>query len=177
MANTDNPQGLVYKMGGNPAIVEVSVDASNSAAIGINDGYIIETDGSVARVAAGSGVILSGVAEGFKDSTGKSISYLPASTAGTIIAKKIDPSMIFEIQADSGTALTVAAVGATADLVVANCDTTTGVSKIELDSSNVGTGQQVRIIGISSAIGNAWGEHVKLLVQIAENTSISNASV
>lgn len=177
MANIDNPRGLEYQYGGNPVMREVSVDASNGARIGLNDGVILEADGNVARVAAGSGAILSDVVQGIKNSDGETINYLPASTAGTLIVKKIDPSMVFKIQADSGTAVALAAVGATADLVVADCSTVSGVSRIELDSSNIGTGQQVRIIGKDGDPNNAYGEHVDLLVQVCENASISNTSV
>ena len=69
------------------------------------------------------------------------------------------------------------AVGATADLVVADCSTVSGVSRIELDSSNIGTGQQVRIIGKDGDPNNAYGEHVDLLVHVCENASISNTRV
>jgi len=41
--------------------------------------------------------------------------------------------------------------------------------KNELDSSDIGTGAQLKIIGLHPVAGNAWGEHSKLVVMFNEH--------
>ena len=116
------------------------------------------------------------VATGFKNTDGKSISYLSGSTAGTVIGIPVK-NQLFAIQADIGTALTVAARHATANHVVTAGDTDTGVSNIELDASDVGTGIQMRILNKLDEPNNSWAEHVDLVVEFTENASESAASI
>ena len=70
---------------------------------------------------------------------------MAGSTAGTVIGIPVK-NQLFAVQADSSTALTVAARHATANHAVTAGDTDTGVSNVELDASDVGTGVQMRIL-------------------------------
>lgn len=175
MANVDNPFGFRL-VSGPREIVELNIDASNASRLGKGDPLKMEADGGYARLATEElcAYIIDG---GFKDSNGQSINYLAASTAGTCNGIKVVPGQVWACQADSGTALTSAAINATADIVAGDCSTTTGISVYELDSSNVGTGQQVRILGLLKDPNNSFAEHADLLVEWSENASTSNVSV
>lgn len=176
MANPDKPFGfkLVTSKGGNTALQKYSVDASNAAIIGLGDPISIEADGGVARSAADDGVIVVGVVARIEDSDGKAIKRLAASTAGTVYVIPAEGN-VFEVQADSGTTLTAAAINATANFVVTgDADSTTGISQVELDSSDVGTGLQLRILGL--APGSSWAEHAKLLVAFNESVGYAGSA-
>lgn len=167
MANIDGPKGFVPI--GDPITQEYSVDASNGAIIGKGDPIIGEADGNVARAAATSGVAIVAVAVGFKNTDGQAVTHLPASTAGTVIAVPIVGKQRFRVQSDSGTSVTLADVHATADLAIANADTTTGISNVELDASDIGTGTTFRIDGLDKTVGNAFGEHADLTGYFVES--------
>ena len=179
MANVDAPRGfrpLGSIDGGSYQTLEYGVDSSNSLAIFKGDPLTLEADGYVKQSAADDGVLVHAVATGFKNTDGKSRSYLSGSTAGTVIGIPVK-NQLFAIQADSGTALTVAARHATANHVVTAGDTDTGVSNIELDASDVGTGIQMRILNKLDEPNNSWAEHVDLVVEFTENASESAASI
>ena len=64
-----------------------------------------------------------------------------------------DPHQVFEIQGDGASAQTD--VMQTADVVVGSGSTVTGVSAMELDSTDIGTGANLVIIGFSGKIGRS----------------------
>ena len=66
------------------------------------------------------------------------------------------PDLVFEIQEDSVSSnIAAAAVGNNADIAVTAGSTTTGTSKMELDSDGVGTSAaQLRILGLSDREDN-----------------------
>ncbi len=174
MANVDYAFG--FRCISDPSeVVKLEIDASNATTIGKGDPLTMEADGGYKRSATGE--LVAYIAQSFKNSNGESISYLPASTAGTITGIKVVPGQLWAAQADSGTALTSAAINATCDITAANADTNTGVSKYELDSSNVGTGQAFRIMGLLDEPGNSFAEHAVLFGEFSENASTSNTSV
>ena len=78
-----------------------------------------------------------------------------------------DPYQVFEIQADGAFAQT--AIQQAADITAESGSTTTGVSTQELDSSDIGTGANLMIIGISGNPGrNELGSNngvFKVLIQ------------
>lgn len=180
MANIDQANGFTLSDSvvseESVGLQSYSVDASNTPSIFKKDPVMQEADGYYAQATDGIGIAMAGVAVGFLDANGLALSYLPASTAGTILSVPVK-GHIFEVQASTGVALTVACVGATADFVRTAGSTVSGISKYELDSSNVGTGQQMRILGKVERPGNEWGEHVKLRVMFVENLYESNTSV
>ena len=175
MANVDAPRGL-WAINKNAPTNKYSVDSSNGTAIFQGDLVMLESDGNIAPATAGAGTSVIGVAVGLQDSDGKALSYLPASTAGYAIVAD-DPNTRFGIQADSGTSVTSADIGATADHVAGVGSTTTGQSAHELDSDDIGTGGQLRIMGKVNTPNNSWGEHVDLEVLINEHALKSTSSI
>jgi len=115
--------------------------------------------GTVEPSAANDGVIVIGVAAEYVDDS--------ASAAGKEIQVYADPYIEFGIQSDSDTATTSAAVFATANHVATTGNTTTKISKHELDASDIGTGGQLEILGLIDSPDNDWGVHSKLRVRIA----------
>lgn len=168
MANLDNPRGF-RPIGANlPGLMKFNVDASNATSIGVGDPIIMEAGGNVARAAAGSGVAVVAVAMSIKDSTGAQVTRLPTSTAGTIMGMPVN-GVKFIVQLGTGHTGTQADVFATCDLIVGNCDTTTGLSVYELDGSDLGTGSTFRILGLSEEVDNEWGEHANVFGIFTEN--------
>jgi hypothetical protein len=98
------------------------------------------------------------------------LNYCPALTAMYALVVD-DPNVIFEIQEDSaGGAIAVTAVGNNADVVATVGDTTTGLSKMSLDSSDVvTTSQQLRILRLVDRPDNVLGLYAKWLVLINEH--------
>jgi hypothetical protein len=116
--------------------------------------------GSVEVSAANDGTIIEGVAAEYK---------VAGASGTTWVDVYVDPYISYGVQADSGTALTVAAVGATANHVAGAGSATTKLSGHELDSDDVGSGAQLKILGKIERPDNTWAEHVDLEVQINEH--------
>jgi|TARA_R110000824_G_scaffold308517_2_gene495972 hypothetical protein len=179
MANADAPRGfkpLGSIDSGDYQILEYEVDASNTLAIFKGDPLTLEADGNVKQSVANDGVKVHAVAVGFKNSDGQSISYLAGSTAGTVLGVPVK-NQLFAVQADTGTAVVATARYATANHAVTAGDTDTGISKCELDSSDIGTGVQVRILDKVDEPNNSWAEHVDLVVEFTENASESAVTI
>ena len=82
-----------------------------------------------------------------------------------------DPFTIFEVQEDSeGNNLTADMVGLLTDLVAGAGSSTTGLSGMELDSSDTATAAgQLRILRVVNREDNALGTHCKWEVLLAEH--------
>jgi hypothetical protein len=120
---------------------------------------------TIAQTAA-AGAIL-GVVIGFSntpyisaDVTNLARKYRPASTAmyGWVVD---DPFVIYEAQEDSAdNDMDADMVGLATDIAVGSGDTTTGISAMELDSSDTATGAgQMRILGLVRRGTNALGSY------------------
>ncbi|MCP4613026.1 MAG: hypothetical protein GY845_30400 [Planctomycetes bacterium] len=187
MANADKPMGAVPvgHLNGSPwngKFRMYYVPSTDSTAIFIGD--FVKSAGSadatgkyptVAQAAAGDAI--RGVVIGFAsqpqvafDVTDLGRAYRPASTA-MYAAVVDDPDVIFEVQEDSDAgAIAATAIGNNADVVVGSGDTTTGLSAMELDSSDVATSTaQLRILGVVDREDNELGTNAKLLVLINEH--------
>ena len=181
MANIDAPVGFLHidSLGGIAELQTYRVDVANATAIFKGDPITAEADGAVKASAAGDGNTVVAIATGFQDGDGQSALFQPALTAGTITGIPVI-NQVFEVQSDSGTNVVEGDVFATADFVAGTGDTGTGFSRYELDSSNIGTGQQLRILGKVDKVGleNEFGdEHVNLRVQFAENMYNDNTTI
>ena len=91
-------------------------------------------------------------------------------TTGTIQADVLDdPNQLFIIQSDED--IVQADFGKNADVVVGSGSTTTGLSAMELDSSDIGTGaaKNLKLIGIYDTPGNALGNFCQVVVKINEH--------
>ncbi len=169
MANADLAKGfqLITDDGkGDVVLNKATVDAANATAIFKNDPITAEADGNVTVSSADDGVVVLGVADGFLSTTGEPLSYLPATTAGTVLY--IDPKgRRFKIQSDAGTTVAATAVYATANHAAGTGSTVTGISGAELDASDIGTGIQLRILGKDD--DSTWGlANVNLIVEFNE---------
>ena len=78
--------------------------------------------------------------------------------------------MIFDIQEDSVSSnIAKTDVGEFCNIIVAAGSTATGISKMELDSSNARTGDQCRIIGLAPYVNNEIGTNAIWRVTINES--------
>jgi len=90
-------------------------------------------------------------------------------TAATDVTAYVfdDPNQVFSVQADGAFAITD--VGNKADFVAGTGDSATGQSRFELDSSDIGTGDGLLILGLEQVDGNEVGSFAKLLVLLREH--------
>lgn len=184
MANIDRPNGAkstgrTLTGGSCQPAVEYDVDASNSTAIFIGDFMIREADGNVAPYTGTGGGNLLGACAGIKDDYDNlNRRYLPASTAGTVYVID-DPDTVFAIQEDdAGTALTAAAGGANCDVLATAGDTTSGISRHEIDRSTVGSSAaQLRLIRLVPRADNDYGDSAEWEVVINEHVYKSTTGV
>src|SRR3990172_434158 len=138
MANKDQLRGMIplrHLTGGEIRTSEYLV--TTGAIVYKGDILKVVAAGTVEAAAADDGIICVGVAaEYVSDST---------SVGGKTVLVYDDPYIVFLIQADTGTAIAATAVFATANHVATTGDTTTFISKHEFDSSDLGTGAQLKI--------------------------------
>lgn len=99
----------------------------------------------ITRAAAGDRLV--GFVVGIVPNINNKRRYMAAADAGYVLVAD-DPNTVFEIAEDGDSSqLAITALGGFADLVVTDADTSNGVSKVELDSSSIGTSNgQVRLI-------------------------------
>lgn len=162
MANRDNPRGFFpigHLTGGEVRMREYTLTTGATAYQG--DLLKIVDAGTVEAGAADIGITAIGVAAQYATDSG--------SAGGVKILVYDDPSIIFGVQADTGTATTAADVGETANHVAGSGSATTKLSGHELDSSDIATGAQLKIVGLMTEPDNAWGEHSKLKVIFNEH--------
>lgn len=163
MANIDAPFGLspIGKIGGGTDPAMNSYTAFANYADIISQGDVVKVDeaeGDVQLFAAANGGTDATNAIGvfwgssFTDSTGKPTfkNTRPASQLAEVFVYD-DPYQMFEVQGDGASAQTD--VTKHADISVVAGSTITGVSKSELDSSDIGTGNNLRIVGFSKKEG------------------------
>ena len=176
MANKDHAMGFQLYQENNQARIECDVDVANVPIICKNDLISQEAEGVVIRSSANDGVIACGVVESIKDANGKEVNYLPTLTVGTL---RVIPLInnTFIIQDDASATLTKAAIGATANHVDAAGNTTTGISKQELNASDIGTGLQMRILALVKAVDNEAGDNAQWEVYLGENYQQDTASI
>jgi len=163
MANLDAPFGLspIGKIGGGTDPAMNSYTAFANYATLISQGDVVKVDeaeGDVQMFAAGDGGTDATNAIGvfwgssFTDSNGKPTfkNTRPASQLAEVFVYD-DPYQMFEVQGDGASAQTD--VTKHADISVVAGSSITGVSKSELDSSDIGTGNNLRIVGFSKKEG------------------------
>lgn len=181
MANADTPFGLkpAYHLMGiplKPSAIEYTIETGYDTSIFTGD-LVDLADESAAnkiRVSAAADTKFLGVFAGcrYKNSSGEIIysRYWPASTTATEIVAWVydDPYIVYEIQHD-GTGATTD-YGAMADVTTGTGDTTTGISVMELDTSDIGTGINLKILGPVPRPDNAVGLNQKVYVLINEHS-------
>jgi hypothetical protein len=189
MANLDRPSGLkpIKNLNGSPWNGKANVyyiPATDTDAMFIGD--IVKLAGSadasgkypsIAKSDAGD-VTNVGVIIGFGlqpqvmgNPDNPNMKYRVASTAMYALVVD-DPFVIFEVQEDSdGNTITADMVGLAANFVDGGGSTTTGLSGIEIDSSDTGTDTagNLRILRAVNREDNVLGEHCKWEVLLAEH--------
>lgn len=133
-------------------------------------GLDVEGVPEITQSAAGDKSV--GVVVGFKPNQDNLMSKHRLASTRRIAMVSDDPNTIYEIQEVSGgTALTSAAVGNNANVVVAAGNTVTGLSGMELDNATeaVTAGLNLQILGLSKRVDNNLGEHAKWLVKINDS--------
>ena len=155
MANIDAPFGLnpVGKIGSGPSQKMNEYKIASNEANAIFQGDMVQPDAGYIQQ-AGTGTTNIGVFWGCKydDATTNKPTFKNQSAAsgnGAVADAFVydDPYQVFEVQGDSGTASAQADIMQTADVVVGTGSTTTGISGMELDASDIGTGANLMIIG------------------------------
>lgn len=190
MANADAPFGLrpVSMLDGSPwngQAIRCQFAAAEGTATFIGD--LVELDGTntgtegvptVKQGAAATTVGFFGVVVGFEfDPTDLENKYRLASTQrACYVVPALDA--VFEIQEDGvGTPLALEDIGETVDVGgFSSGSTTTGLSAIEIDSSNVGTGANVMLLGLVNRPDNAIGANANWLVRINESVLRGDAT-
>ena len=179
MANADTPFGFkpVSMLDGSPyngGGMECTILAADGTATFIGDAVKLSgaasadgTKPSVVQAAAGDEIF--GVVVSFKaNPTNLENQYRLASTdRDCLVVPALDA--LFEIQEDSdGGALAATDVGGTFGIIVGAGDTATGISGMELDSSDT-VGTEVQILGLAARPDNEVGVNANWIVRI--NTS------
>lgn len=152
MANPDRPQGL------RPfGEVKMAIKKTAGAAVYPGDAVHLEADGLVDPAAAG------------EDVYGVALEY--ASASGEEILVSVDPNQLYIAQADGADIDAQTDIGNLCDLLATAGDATYKTSRMEIDSSTIGTGSggQLVIVGLHPRVGNALGAQADVLVKINEN--------
>lgn len=163
MANTDSPRGF-YPLSADAEINKFSP----------NKGYLMTASaevfqGDVVKIVA-AGTVEVGAADIGTAAIGVAAEYKAAGASGEYYLKVYDdPTTTFGIQADSGTVLTQAAIGNTANHVAGAGNALTKTSGHELDASDVGTGAQFKLLGLIDSPDNTWLEHAEIRVRFNEH--------
>lgn len=172
MANIDAPIGFFpvrHLTGGEIRANKYVLTTGSTAYRG--DLLKVVAAGTVEPSAANDGVIVIGVAAEYIDDS--------ASAGGKEILVYDDPYLVYCVQMDDAGAITSSAadIFATANHLAGSGSSTTKLSGHELDESDIGTGGQLRILGLCNVrdSNNAWGDNADVEVQIAEH--IFNAAV
>lgn len=139
----------------------------------------INCEGMATVATASAGDTLRGVVIGFSPLQSNLETLHRAASTARLAYVVDDPNVIFEIQEDSGGAATAAVdVGENADILYTAGDTTSGRSKVELDSSDHKTATaQLRILGFVQRPDNIIGTNAKLLVRINEHELTSTSGL
>ena len=140
----------------------------------------IGTNGTIQAAAIGDRFIgtFQGVEFTDSDSRRRVSNKWTASTAGTDIVAYVtlDPSIVYEIQANGSIAVTD--IGKQADYTAISAgSTTTGLSVLMLDTATLtdSGNAQVRIIGLSPAPDNDFGDSFTIVqVQVSEHQNVAD---
>jgi len=178
MANADAPMGFKpkYQLDGSPyngGTVKCAILAADSTATFIGD--LVTLSGSASaegypsvQQGAASDTDFFGVVTSFDADPATSLEdqYRKASTLRTCnVVPALD--VVFEVQCSGAFAITD--VGNTADVTVGTGDTITGISAMELNSADIGTGVNLHIVGFDQRPDNEIDTNANVLVRINES--------
>ena len=143
--------------------------------------YGLSTDtgyeGYIVQAAAGERLLGTFMGVEWVDATGRQRvgNYWPSGTTGTNIIAYFttDYTIVYEIQANA--ALSIDKIGQQYDINGVTGNTTTGLSTAQLDVASAATNAQLRVIGLSNYVNNAWGDAYPIVqVQISEHQNVAD---
>ncbi len=186
MSSTSKPFGCqpAYSNNGNIAARPYSIASTYGTNILKYSPVKLDTDGTLLVAAAGD-VDIIGIFAGVTWIDAQGVPHSSDMwTAGTVTTTNSspfyawvwdDPTMVFNIQADGSVALST---GGQVDFSNTTAGSaTTGLSACTASASSLTTsGQnQLRIVGVGTQVGNAWGDAYTILqVQIAQHQFVAN---
>jgi len=182
MANVDAPDGLTpyrHTLGGTIRVNSMGtykIATAYNTAIFRGDPVVRTGTTNEINVGAASSTAFIGVFEGveYTDASGNRVfsHYYPASTTMTDVTAHVydDPYISFSVQHnnDGGTPA-ITDYGNTADIAYTAGSTVSGRSKVELDTGDVGTGINLKILGPIDDPDNAVGNWQRVEVLLNEH--------
>jgi len=134
-------------------------------------------EGYIVPAAAGERLIGTFMGVEFVDSTGRQrvSNFWPAGTSATEIIAYFttDYTLVYEIQANA--TLAIATIGGQYDITSATGSTPLGFSSTGLNVASSASNAQLRVIGISDYVDNAWGDAYPIVqVQISEHQNVAD---
>lgn len=172
MANTNQPRGLepINSPYGAVKKTNYRIYASCASNIMVGDPVDRESGGAVTIATAGAANPVLGSVTDIFDSTGKPVTYYPATGSGYTCNVADDPNQEFIIQEDGDTAdLSTDDEGYNVNLIAGSGgSTTTGLSSWQLDSNSTGVSAsiQMRVIRMVDDPVNAAGDYCRWIVKI-----------
>lgn len=157
MANGDRPSGFeAYGKVGQIAVFEAG------SVVNAGEFVSLASDGQVDASAAGATIL------------GLCLDY--GAAAGDKVRVIVDPNQLYVGQADETELDAQTDIGNLCDIVATADDTTYRASRMEIDSSTVGTGGggQLVIMGLAPESGNAFGAQAKIIVKINEHQLVTS---
>ena len=189
MSSSASPFGLrpIYSMTGTVRPMSGQIKSGYSADIfqyqpcryGLS-GDSGSVEGYIVAAAVGDRLIGSFMGVEWVDTTGRQrvSNFFPNGTTyqtGTtsVCYFTSDPYITYEIQGNA--ALTISNIGNQYNVNSATGTSPLGLSTTALDVSSVATNAQLRVVGLSNYIDNAWGDAYTIVqVQISEHQNVAN---
>ena len=140
----------------------------------------IGTNGTLEAAAVGNRFIGTFQGVEFTDTDGRrrvSNKWTASTSATDIVAySTLDPSIVYEIQADA--TLAVTDIGSQYDFTTITAgNTTTGLSAMMLGVSTTAANASMRVIGLTPGPDNAWGDAFPIVqVQISEHQNVADVA-
>jgi len=179
MANADTPNGFrpIGNLNGAPytgATIKCSILAADETATFVGD--LVKLSGTASaegypsvQQGAASDTSFFGVVTSFDPApTDIETVYRKADTLRNCNVVPASGGQLFVVQANGAFAITD--VGNTADVVVGSGSTSTGLSGMELNSSDIGTGINLHILGVDQRPDNEIDTNCDVVVRINEHT-------
>ena len=182
MSASSTPFGLRpdYSPSGVVRPTAYSVLTGYAANLFQNQPVKIGTDGTLQAAAVGNRFIGTFQGVEFTDTDGRrrvSNKWTASTSATDIVAyATLDPTIVYEIQADA--TLAVTDIGSQYDFTTITAgNSTTGLSAMMLGVSTTAANASMRVIGLTPGPDNAWGDAFPIVqVQISEHQNVADVA-
>jgi len=134
-------------------------------------------EGYIVPAAAGERILGTFMGVEFTDNTGRQrvSNFWPGGTSATNIIAYFttDYTLVYEIQANAS--LVIASIGGQYDINSATGSAPLGFSSTGLDVASSAANAQLRVVGLSAYVNNAWGDAYPIVqVQISEHQNVAD---